>query len=215
MVAAARGRRQERASSAALPESVWIGLLIGAFALYYVTPWLPLSLLTLALCAVLCYVQLPLATSLVPLAMPFFMLPKRLGHLEFSLGETAIVLCCVAYVVGRTLQRRRWGTGFGSMVRRYVPASPLERAIALFLVAGTVATLAPQFRHFALREYRLVILEPIAYYVLALALLRDTRAMVRALWALAGAGLLVAVLGLAQYVWRPATLTGVYWVGHT
>ena len=215
MVAAARGRRQERVSSAALPESVWIGLLIGAFALYYVTPWLPLSLLTLALCAVLCYVQLPLATSLVPLAMPFFMLPKHLGHLEFSLGETAIVLCCVAYVVGRTLQRRRWGTGFDSMVRRYVPASPLERALALFLVAATVATLTAHFRHVALRQYRLVILEPIAYYVLALALLRDTRAMVRAVWAVAGAGLLVAVLGLGQYGLRPDTLSGAYWVGHT
>jgi hypothetical protein len=133
MVAAARGRRQERVSSAALPESVWIGLLIGAFALYYVTPWLPLSLLTLALCAVLCYVQLPLATSLVPLAMPFFMLPKHLGHLEFSLGETAIVLCCVAYVVGRTLQRRRWGTGLRSIVRRQRPA----------FVGGTLALPQP------------------------------------------------------------------------
>src|SRR2546430_7230263 len=150
MVAAARGKRQERARPVALPESVWIGLLIGAFALYYVAPGLPLSLLFLALCAVLCYVQLPLATSLVPLAMPFFMLPKHLGHLEFSLGETAIVLCGVAYVVGRTLQRRRWGTGLGSMVRRYVPASPLERAIALFLVAAPAPTLAPPFRHVAL-----------------------------------------------------------------
>jgi putative inorganic carbon (HCO3(-)) transporter len=215
MVAAAHGRRQERASSAALPESVWIGLLIGAFALYYVAPWLPLSLLTLALCAVLCYIQLPLATSLVPLAMPFFMLPKHLGHLEFSLGETAIVLCCVAYVVGRTLQRRRWGTGLDSMVRRYVPASPLERAVALFFVAATVATLTAHFRHVGLREYRLVILEPMAYYVLALALLRDTRAMARAVWAVAGGGVLVAVLGLGQYALRPDTLTGAYWVGHT
>ena len=122
MVAAARERRQERASSAALPESAWIGLLIGAFALYYVAPWLPLSLLTLALCAVLCYVQLPLATSLVPLAMPFFMLPKHLGHLEFSLGETAIVLCCVAYGVGRTLQHKKRESGLVPMLRRYVPA---------------------------------------------------------------------------------------------
>ena len=94
------------------------------------------------------------------------------------------------------------------MLRRYVPPSPLERAIALFLVAATVATLAAHYRHVALREYRLVILEPIAFYVLALALLRDTRAMARALWAVAGAGLLVAVLGLGQYVLRPDTLTG-------
>src|SRR5439155_23699162 len=114
-----------------------------------------------------------------------------------------------------TLGRRGRGAGLGPMLRRYVPASPLERVIALFLVSAMVATLAAHFRHFALREYRLVILEPIAYYVLALALLRDTRAMARALWAVAGAGLLVAALGLGQYVLRPDTLTGAYWVGHT
>src|SRR5207253_6396123 len=140
---------------------------------------------------------------------------QHLGHLEFSLGETAIALCCVAYVVGRTLERRGRGAGLGPMLRRYVPASPLERVIALFLVSAMVATLAAHFRHFALREYRLVILEPIAYYVLAVALLRDTRSMARALWALAGAGLLVAVLGLGQYLVGPNTLTGAYGVGPT
>src|SRR2546421_270833 len=215
MVAATRERRRERAELAGLAEGVWIGLLIGAFALYDVAPGLPLSLLLLALCAALCYVQLPLAASLVPLAMPFYMVPKHLGHLEFSLGETAIVLCCVAYGVGRTLQRKKREAGLVPMLRRYVPPSPLERAIALFLVAATVATLAAHYRHVALREYRLVILEPIAYYVLALALLRDTRAMARALWAVAGAGLFVAVLGLGQDGVRPDTLTGAYWVGHT
>lgn len=212
MVAAARGRQRERAASAGLSDGAWIGLLLGSFALYYVVPSTLLSLALLALCAVLCYARLPLAVSLVPLAMPFFMLPKHLGGKEFSLGETAIVICAVAFVAQRSLAPGLGGD-LARMLRRYVPASPLERATALFLAAATLAVLAAHYRVFALRQYRLVILEPIVYYVLAIALLREARDMVRALWALAGAGVLVAVLGLGQYLFRPNTLTGVDWSG--
>lgn len=207
LVAAPRGRGREQVGLAGLTEAAWIGLLLGAFALYYLVPWLPVSLALLALCAVLCYVRLPLAVSLVPLAMPFFMLPKHLGHLEFALGETAVVLCCGAYVLRCVMEPAE----ARNLLRRVVAASPVERAIALLLLAAAVATLAAHYRHVALRQYREVILEPIAYYVLAVVLLRETRGMVRALWALVGAGLLVAVLGLGQYVFRPDTLAGVDW----
>src|SRR5581483_12155773 len=104
MVATARARRQAQAGLAGLNEAGRIGLLLGAFVLYYALPWWPLSLVALALCAWLCYTQLPLAVSLIPLAVPFYMLPKHLGRLEFSLGETAIVLCAGAFVLRRILE---------------------------------------------------------------------------------------------------------------
>lgn len=211
MVATARARRQAQAGLAGLNEAGRIGLLLGAFVLYYALPWWPLSLVALALCAWLCYAQLPLAVSLVPLAVPFYMLPKHLGRLEFSLGETAIVLCAAAFVVQRILEQDETAARPLLWLRRFVPASPLERAIALFLVAATLATLAAHFHTFALRQYREVILEPLAYYVLVVALLRDGRAMARALWALLGAGVLVAVLGVAQDLFRYNTLGGVDW----
>ncbi len=211
-----RSGRREQARIATLPESARIALLVGAFVLYYFAPGLPLSLLLLAVCAVLCYVQLPLAVSLVPLAMPFFMLPKHLGHPnpEFSLGETALLLCTAAYVLRRALEPPPHGQRYANLLRRFIPASPLERSVALFFVAATVATLAAHFRHEALRQYRWTVLEPLAYYVLVVALLRETRAMARALWAVVAAGALVAALGLGQYVFHPETLSGSYWVGH-
>src|SRR5579885_758310 len=104
MAATARTERRDQVELPALSEWIWAGLLICAFALYYASPWLPLSLALLAACAALCYAQLPLAVSLTPLAMPFFMLPKHLGHEEFALGETAIVLCAAAYVLRRALE---------------------------------------------------------------------------------------------------------------
>jgi hypothetical protein len=144
--------------------------------------------------------------------MPFFMLPKHLGHLKFSLGETAIVLCCGAYALRRA---REPGAKGAHPLRHFVPASVFERAILLFLIVVTVATLSATYRHFALRQYRLVILEPVAYYVLVIALLRDVRTMARAVRALVGVGLLVAVLGLAQELIRPNTLVGTYRIGDT
>jgi len=202
-------------------EGAWAGLLVAAFVLYYVAPGLPLSLLLLAVCGALCYLRLPLAVSLIPVAMPFFMLPKHLtGHQEFALGETAIVLCALAYGLQRLLTLSTVTTRPGSyvanallLVRHFVPRSRFERPVALFLAAATAAMLAAHFRWFALREYRLVILEPIIYYVLVVALLRDTRSMLRALWALVASGVLVALLGLGQYVFRRNTLVGVRYTG--
>lgn len=222
MVATARGQQRQGLHWLALPEWAWAGALVCAFALYYFAPGLPLSVLLLALCAVLCYAQLPLAVGLVPLAMPFYMLPKHLGHEEFALGETAIVLCAAAFLLRRVLEPAPGDTAASSpggtdraLFRRFIPASPLEGAVALFLIAATLATLFAHYRHFALRQYRETIVEPIAYYVLVVALLRDTRAMTRALWAVAGAGALVALLGLGQYLFRYNTLSGATWVGNS
>ncbi len=206
-------------SRAALPrDGVWTALLLALFALYYITPGAPLSLVLLALCAVACYLRLPLAVSLVPLAMPFYMLPKHLGpHRDFSLGETAIVLCATVFalVQGRALLTSRGARR--RVLRRLTHPTPLDLAIGLFLVAATATMLAThgELYHLALRQYRVAILEPILYYVLAASTLRGARAISRALWALAGAGLLVALLGLGQYVFRPGTLTGATWTGDT
>jgi len=206
---------------AALPrDSGWAALLLALFALYYVAPGVPLSLILLLLCGSVCYLRLPLAVSMVPLAMPFYMLPKQLGgpHSEFSLGETAIVLCAAVFVLiqGRALLT---SSGVRRRVRhRLAHPTGLDLAVALFFLAATAATLAVhgvELRHLAQRKYRTDILEPLVYYVLAASTLRDGRAMLRALWALAGAGLLVGLLGLGQYVFRPGTLTGATWTGDT
>jgi len=220
VVAATRTGTRVGTGTTMLPRGGWTALLLALFALYYVAPNRPLSLVLLALCAVVCYLRLPLAVSLIPLAMPFYMLPKQLGHPnpEFSLGETAIALCAAVFalVQGRALLTSRGARR--RVLRRLTHPTGLDLAVALFLAAATLATLAAhtgELRHLALRKYRTDILEPVAYYVLAVSTLRDTRAMLRALWALAGGGLLVALLGLAQYIFRPGTLTGATWTGNT
>jgi len=221
VVAATKARTGTRrgAGLAALPcDSSWAALLLALFALYYGAPGVPLSLILLLLCGVVCYLRLPLAVSMVPLAMPFYMLPKHLGHEEFSLGETAIVLCAAVFVL---VQGRALLTSSGvrrRVLRRLAHPTGLDLAVALFFLAATAATLAVhgvELRHLAQRKYRTDILEPLVYYVLAASTLRDARAMLRALWALAGAGLLVGLLGLGQYIFRPGTLTGATWIGDT
>jgi len=213
IITSRRKRQAEIDENAALMERLWTVFLIGAFAVYYFVPGLPLSLIVLAICGIFCYLQLPLAVSLIPLAMPFYMLPHHLGSKEFSLGETAIVLCAAAFMLRGIVAPAPASAQGLPIWRRFIPSSPLERSIALFLLAATAATLAAHFHVYALRQYRLVILEPIVYYLLCVALLRDARGMTRALWALVGAGIVVSVLGLGQYLFRPDTLTGFYFTG--
>jgi putative inorganic carbon (HCO3(-)) transporter len=196
-----------------IAEAGWAVLLVAAFAGYYLAPGLPLSVGFLAICAILCYLQLPLAVSLVPLAMPFFMLPKHLGHPhpEFSLGETAIVLCVVVGGARLALiQGRKQHTA--EALQHVLGSRGLLAGITLFLVSASFATLFAWDRHLALAACRLVIVEPIAYAILVICLVRDSWSMLRTLAALVASGLCVAAIGLGQYLFNPSSLVG-YAVG--
>ena len=193
----------------------WSTLLVLTFSAYYIVPSLPASIVLLMLCFAICYIRLALAVSLVPLAMPFFMLPKHLGHPhpQFALGETAIVLCILAFFAHLLYDiLRGQAAKVSAMVRQLAPSSLLGYVVPLFLFAATVATVAAHSRHEALEGYRWTIVEPIIYYSLVVCLLREVRSMVRALWALAGSGIIVASLGIGQYLFTPRLLTGATWV---
>lgn len=213
-----------------LPDWWWATAIVAAFCLYYIAPGLALSLVLLACAVVLCWRRLPLAVSLVPLATPFYLEPKNLtAHTAFSLGETAILVCIVAslpHLIAFIAQRGRArqttaavglrGSGLFSS-----PGAAVWLAIGVFFLAATVATLATShvslsqgsLSHIAQRQYRVVILEPLLYALLVAATLRDVGAKLRALGMLALSGLVVALLGLGQALFRPDTLTGAYYTG--
>jgi len=222
------GRRDRTA-----PDWWWATAIVATFCLYYVVPGLILSLAVLACGVVLCWRRTALAVSLVPLATPFFMEPKRLtGQAEFSLGETAILVCAVAslpHLVAFVVQRGRTRahaleSPATSRTRRLstFPSALVWLSIGLFFLAATAATLAiphvslsqgSSLSHIAQRQYRVVVLEPLLFAVLVAAMLRTNGDKLRALAMLALSGLVVALLGLGQALFRPKTLTGAYFSG--
>lgn len=93
-------------------------------------------------------------------------LPTPIG--QFSPLELLLLMylgACGAAIYLAPESRTWWPAGLGAFA---VPAS-------LMLLAGAVSLLVADYPHLALRELRLLVLEPVAYYFLARAALRGPR----------------------------------------
>ena len=208
------------AGQTARRDVVWSAALIASALLFYLpgnsfgsarlAPDLAaLAPLGLALLGLLCYLRTELAVTLLPLSIPLYMLPRHVGaHLEFSLSEVLILLCAAAVALrlvtgwphaaeqepdhapaGRTLFSRSVAL---------VPATRFWAPLALFVVAALVATALALFRSVALRELRVVVIEPALYFALVVVLLRTPVLVTRALYAAIGAAVIVGIIALAQ-----------------
>lgn len=201
--------RSDLVLPAALPAWSWPLLLAAAGAAYYLAPGTAPSLILLAILAYLVWARVEVAIGLIPLAVPLYMLPKRLHvvrQFDFSLAETAIVLCVA--VVAITLLRGQAQRSAGVTLRAYwLPDSPFNAVAALFLVAATLATVFAHFHAVALREYREVVVEPLLFYWLILQRLRGASAAACLGLSVVVSGTLVATMGLIQLGFRPRDLT--------
>jgi putative inorganic carbon (HCO3(-)) transporter len=183
-------------------------MLVLAATLYYALPSTAISLVCLLALAVLCWRRTDLAVCLIPLAVPFYMVPKvlHLGrHLEFSLGETVIVLCAAIVVVQqvRTLPAR---PRTESVPRHFLPASAFNLPAAVFLLAAALATLVARFHGVALREFRWEVLEPLLFFWLILLRVRGPVGATYLVLAVVAAGTVVALIGAYQVAFRHADL---------
>src|SRR6266704_631261 len=95
--------------------------LILSIALYYITGNANLgtggffhlnplfSLPFLLLFAALCWYRLPFAVALLPLALPYYPLPKTVfSHYSFSLAEITLGVCLLVAFIQLLLWRNRW-----------------------------------------------------------------------------------------------------------
>ncbi len=171
------------------PLPVQVGALAAALVVYYLAPWLPLAGLAALAFAALAFTRLDLALLLTVLTVPFYLYPRHIGGQAFSLPEVLTLLCFAAWVV-RGVGRREWRW-------RGDVALP-----ALFFVAVALLSLgASNDLRLSLRELRTVVIEPVLFYVVALAAFgRPNRAGRPALaWALLLAGGAAAAQALVQY----------------
>lgn len=184
-------------------EPVILVAMLLALALYYFVPTLPVRGIGLAAFFALTLYRLDLSLAMVPLAAPLLYHYYPLGRLQFSLAE-AIILCQVgAWAVrdGLTLLRTRKLTAVGNMLRQ-----PLVWLALLFGAIATLWLLVPggENRQFAIREYRVTILEPLLFFMLVVRWLRTERDVWRmvAAWLIASA--LVGYVGVEQFLFGEA-----------
>ncbi len=193
----------------------WVPLaMVAALLLYYFAPPVPLAVLGLFLFFPLCFWRPDCAIGLAALTSPLFLHPRNLrpgGTLEFSLSEVIIVELALAALIGGLWQLIRRRTNFLSGLKTILSGSWWEflRRYNLLLALGslfllaTLSLLVPPSYHLkeALREYREVIFEPVALFILALLYLgkQGSRGVARIVDFLVVAGTLVALVGIYQF----------------
>lgn len=195
--------------SLAWPEGVWIALVGGLTALFWLaagaswgrdwaSPWLIVSLFLSAGLTLLFTLRLDLGLATVALTAPFYLHPGEMFYGALSLPQTLIILCAIAWVI------QRWGrlacTRRG-LRRALTESAWIDRLVVGLLCAATLSALAASDRRAALFEMATVFFIPALYYALVRDRLRGTS--LDAAWRLAGAFVLggagVAAIGLAQY----------------
>lgn len=169
-------------------------LCVGAATLA-AAPSTELLLLSLLLMVAGLAVRPGFGLPLLGLSLPFFLFPKKLGGMAFSMSE----LILLAILAGASIYAvRRWLSGHRRPLAEMT--TPLDRPIALFLAAALLSLLVSEVLRVSLRDLRTLILEPVAAFYLATWFLRDRRDLA---WLLAGlllGGAAAAAMGLYQYL---------------
>ncbi len=194
---------------------------LAAATIFYVSPWLILTLSSGLVLLVLIILRLDLGLALVALFAPFFFLPRQLFESAFSMSELILIMCVVSFAARkivelgtRNAESSRRSKLYSASPLRFAsgaivrtPHSALDLSVLAFLIASIISTFLAEYRQFALREFRVIILEPVIYYALIRAAKLDRRALWRIVDFLLLAGVLVAVIGLVQYVFNLNLIT--------
>ncbi len=172
---------------------------IAAATLFYVSPAFVLSLFSLGLLAVLVVLRLDLGLALVAVAAPFYLQSRAMFNQAFSVVEIAVLLCLVSWGVRVARGEGRGARGEGGRT--------LDWGVLFFVGVAFVSVFTADLRGVALREFRVVVLEPALFYLM----LRTSNLSRRARWRIVDAFVLgavgVALVGLYQYVFTADIIT--------
>ncbi|HEY4690344.1 MAG TPA: O-antigen ligase family protein [Anaerolineae bacterium] len=188
---------------------------LAAVTIFGVSPWLILTVVSGLALFVLILLRLDLGLMLVAFFAPFHMLPANLVSRFSSMVEVTLILCVAAWGARRlyTLRFTRNEAGHMQNVKRNVvdslarSLSSLDWAALALLVVATLSLAGAQYFLFGLREWRVILLEPILFYLLLRSSRLDRAAVWRIVDALVLAGAAVAVIGLVQYAFNLNLIT--------
>ncbi len=200
------------AASRRLGDPASVLITFAAATIFTLSPWLILAVVVGAALFVLILLRLDLGLMLVAFFAPFYLLPANLFYRLSSMVEMTLIMCLAAWLVRRVYDWRvayrlspiAYRTIVDSLIRKF---SLLDWAVLALFVAATLALFAASYFEFALREWRIIILEPAIFYLLIRSSRLDRAATWRIVDALVLAGVVVAVIGLVQYAFNLNLIT--------
>lgn len=171
-------------------------------AVFYYSPFLLLTLICLAALFVLFYLRPNLAPPLIAFFAPFYLLPRPLWDRAFSMVEictltafaaAALRLIPLALNRGAPPDARRPRELFAG------PVAALDLSVAAFVLISAASIAVAEIRGVAIREFRVIVLEPAMFYALLRLLPLERKDLWRvADFFIAGAAA-VALIGLGNY----------------
>jgi O-antigen ligase len=189
--------------------------------LFYFSPSALVAVAALIVLFVLLYLRLDLALAFAALFIPFYLQPRLLWQKGFALVEITTVMALIiwgAQNVRPLLQRLRApkaappGPGDGARLAGSagfwgVRLSSIDLACLALLAVATLSLFTAEFKGVALREYRLVIIDPLIFYFLLRVVPLDRKAWWRIIdfFVLGAVG--VTAIGLWQYVTHTGLIT--------
>lgn len=196
-----------------------LAVVFGTAIIFYITPWLPLYLLALVFLFVLIYQRPILGLVLITFSIPFYVpqLLKPIYRYRFSPVEIFMLVTFGALLLKSSMGRlARWAsddsaassrhsrrvnsaTKTGNMIN-HVGLSVADLGIALLLVVSCVSLAFTERLGVATNELRTVIIGPTAFYWMVRKTDLKPNELRWLIWAFVGGGLLVALIGLGQYV---------------
>ena len=173
-----------------------------AGGLFYLSPWLVLTLVSGALLFLLIILRPDMGLALVIATSPLYLYPVSLFGKSFALAELVLIPTLVGWGVTllatfRASAHER-APDDGVLTRRSVRVHDLVPVVVFVLVAA-ISTVLAQHRREALRELRLVIVEPALFYLAALTLPMKAKDRWRILDFYVASAVGIAVIGLVQY----------------
>jgi O-antigen ligase len=175
-----------------IPSSQPLILILLAAAVFYFSPWLPLTFLAGLALAVLVVLRIDLGLALVAATAPFYLYPRHLFGKSFSMAEILVLLCALSWGIRRISIRRSLISTLQSLVS-------LDLAALSFVLVAIASSMAAEYRHVALRELRVVVLEPALFYWMLRTSRLNNGAMWRVMDSFVLGGVVVALVGLVQF----------------
>ena len=135
--------------------------------IFYYSPFLLLTLVSLAILFVLFYLRPDLALPLIAFFAPFYLLPRPLWDRAFSMVEICTVLALFATTLRAIPSIRNSQFTIRSLLSTFrTPHSALDLSVLAFTVISAAAMLVADVRGVATREFRVIVLEPALFYLL-------------------------------------------------
>jgi O-antigen ligase len=177
---------------------------LGSNSVFHVNPLYTLPFLLVF--AALCWYRLPFAIALLPLALPYYLIRKPVyGPYSFSPAEIAFGVCLGIFALQLVWRRSRWQYWLAWRDLRE-RVGPFIVPMLVFLTAAAFSIVIAYDKVTAQHSFRQEVLEPLLYVVMALYCLRTRRDLTRLLGALLATGLVVALMGMVQYIFFKNTL---------